>query len=56
MEAGEDEEACALREAEEEVGLPFGSAQPLGLFDDVYSPFGVRLTPVVAWQIGRAHV
>lgn len=49
VELGEDAVACALREAEEEVGLPSGWALPLGLFDEVYSPTGARLTPVVAW-------
>lgn len=47
-EAGEDAVAAALREAEEEVGLPRASAVPLGGLDDLPSVAGYVVTPVVA--------
>ncbi len=39
---------AALREAEEEVGLPPGAAEPLGVLDDLPSVAGFVVTPVVA--------
>jgi 8-oxo-dGTP pyrophosphatase MutT (NUDIX family) len=42
-----DVTATALREAEEEVGLRPSTVQVLGLFDDVWTPSGFRITPVV---------
>lgn len=47
-EAGEDAVAAALREADEEVGLPPGAAEPLGTLDDLPSVAGFVVTPVVA--------
>ena len=47
-EAGEDAVRAALREAEEEVGLPAGAAEPLGLLDDVPSIARFVVSPVVA--------
>jgi 8-oxo-dGTP pyrophosphatase MutT (NUDIX family) len=47
-EAGEDAVAGALREAEEEVGLPRDAAEPLGALDDLPSVAGFVVTPVVA--------
>lgn len=48
LEAGEDAVAAALREAQEEVGLPPGAAEPLGALDDVPSIARFVVTPVVA--------
>jgi 8-oxo-dGTP pyrophosphatase MutT (NUDIX family) len=42
--------ACALREASEELGLDPGAVEVLGLLDDVLTPTGFLMTPVVAWQ------
>ena len=39
--------ATALRETEEEVGIPVGSVRVLGLLDDVATPMGFVITPVV---------
>jgi 8-oxo-dGTP pyrophosphatase MutT (NUDIX family) len=41
--------ATALREAEEEIGLPPSAVEVLGLSDDVFSIHGLRVTPVVGW-------
>jgi len=41
--------STALRESEEEVGLPKGSVQVLGLFDDFETPSGFAITPVVGF-------
>lgn len=40
--------ATALRESEEEVGLPKEVPQILGLFDEYETPSGFAITPVVA--------
>jgi len=45
---GEQAEAGALREAEEEVGLPPGCAEVLGRLDDLVSVARFVVTPVVA--------
>ncbi len=37
----------ALREAEEEIGLPSSAVEPLGLLDDMATPTGFVITPVV---------
>lgn len=39
----------ALREAEEEVGLPRTHAQVIGRLDSVPTPTGFLITPFVAW-------
>jgi 8-oxo-dGTP pyrophosphatase MutT (NUDIX family) len=44
---GEEVVAAALREAEEEVGLPPAGVEPLGLLHDVETSTGYVLTPVV---------
>src|SRR5207247_1043458 len=40
--------ACALREAEEELGIAPACVRVLGLCDDVPTPSGFIITPVVA--------
>lgn len=40
-------EACALREAEEELGIAADGVRVLGLLDDVPTPTGFVITPVV---------
>lgn len=47
-EPGEDAVGAALREAEEEVGLPRAAVEPLGTLDDLPSVAGYVVTPVVA--------
>ena len=42
-------EETALRETEEEVGLPRGSVAVLGRLPDYAIPSGFRITPVVGW-------
>lgn len=44
----ENEEAAALREAQEEVGLDPGLAEVLGRLPDYYSGSGYRIAPVLA--------
>jgi 8-oxo-dGTP pyrophosphatase MutT (NUDIX family) len=46
-----DESAAhtALREAEEEIGLPGESVEVLGLLPDYQTVTGYRITPVVGW-------
>lgn len=39
--------ATALREAHEELGIPPSAVEPLGLLDDLTTPTGFRITPVV---------
>jgi 8-oxo-dGTP pyrophosphatase MutT (NUDIX family) len=39
----------ALRESEEEIGLPRSVVQVLGLFDDYETPSGFAITPVVGY-------
>lgn len=41
--------ATALREAEEEIGLPASHVEVLGLFDDSWTPSGFRITPVIGY-------
>ena len=40
--------ACALREAQEEIGLPEDSVEPLGYLDSYRTGTGFQITPVVA--------
>jgi 8-oxo-dGTP pyrophosphatase MutT (NUDIX family) len=47
-----DAAACALREAAEELGIAAAAVEVLGLLDDVLTPTGFLVTPVVAWQRG----
>lgn len=42
-------EDTALRETEEEVGLPRGQVELLGRLPDYEIPSGFRITPVVGW-------
>lgn len=44
--------ATALREAEEEVGLPPDRVDILGVFDDAWTPSGFAITPVVGYTGG----
>ena len=39
----------ALREAEEEIGLPRDGIDILGMFDDYWTPSGFRITPVLGY-------
>lgn len=63
-EPGETDEVAALREAEEEVGLPQGLATVVGRLSPLYIPVSYSLlTPVVAlapsaheWQLNPAEV
>lgn len=48
LEGGETPAQAALREAWEEVGLEPGAAQVLGELDDVWTPAGFHVTPVLA--------
>ena len=46
-EPGESDTACALRETEEELGIPPSEIQVLGRSDFLITPAGVRLQPVL---------
>src|SRR5262249_6049945 len=49
IEAGETDDEAAFREAQEEIGLPTGAAQRLGVLSPIDIPVsGFRLHPVVA--------
>ncbi|WP_261663734.1 NUDIX hydrolase [Deinococcus sp. Marseille-Q6407] len=48
LEAGETPVQAALREAWEEVGLPPQNVTLLGELDDVFTPIGFHVTPVLA--------
>jgi len=41
--------ACALREAQEEIGLPPENVEPLGYLDSYRTGTGFQITPVVAF-------
>ena len=41
--------ATALRESEEEIGLPAGAVEVLGIFNEYETPSGFAITPVVAY-------
>ncbi len=49
QEADETDADAALREAEEEVGLPRASVELLGRLDDIYTISDYRVTPFVGW-------
>lgn len=44
-----DEIACALRELEEELGVPPTAVEVLGAFHEVLSITAMRVTPVIGW-------
>jgi 8-oxo-dGTP pyrophosphatase MutT (NUDIX family) len=48
IDAGEDALTAALRETEEEIGLPRSRVAPLGFLGPYFSTTGFRITPVVA--------
>jgi len=48
IDPGEDAVAAALREANEELGLDPGDADPVGLLDDYHTVTGYVVTPAVA--------
>jgi 8-oxo-dGTP pyrophosphatase MutT (NUDIX family) len=49
MDAGESVEETALREAQEEVGLSSEHVTLLGCHDDIWTPSGFIITPVVGF-------
>ncbi len=49
IDEGETVEAAALREIEEELGLPVDSSQVLGVLDDYPTRSGFVITPIVIW-------
>lgn len=53
LEAGEDWVAGALRETEEEVGIPRDTIEVLGRLDDAWSGSGHHLVPIVGWLESR---
>lgn len=56
LDPGESHVAAALREAEEEVGLERGHVEVLGLLDDVVTPTGFIITPVLGVVAERARL
>ncbi|MGL4242816.1 MAG: CoA pyrophosphatase [Beijerinckiaceae bacterium] len=48
IDADENALGAALREAEEEIGLPADQVEPLGYLGPYFSTTGFRITPVVA--------
>ncbi len=53
LEDGEDWIAGALRETEEEVGIPRARIEILGRLDDAWSGAGHLLVPIVGWLDAR---
>jgi 8-oxo-dGTP pyrophosphatase MutT (NUDIX family) len=49
LDPGESWRDAALREAEEEVGLPPRAVEVIGELDDAWSGAGHHIVPVVAW-------
>jgi len=49
LEPDEDDLQAALRETREEVGLVVPASAVCGRLDDHASPFGIVVTPLVAW-------
>ena len=49
VDPGESAEETALRELDEELGLPLGADAVLGLLDDYVTRSGYVITPVVCW-------
>ncbi len=49
-EGDEDIIATAVRETEEEIGIPASMFAVLGLFDDTWTPSGFRITPVIGYS------
>jgi 8-oxo-dGTP pyrophosphatase MutT (NUDIX family) len=47
---GEDVEACALRELDEELGIRLGRDAVLGRLDDFDTRSGFTISPVVVWS------
>ena len=56
MDAGESAHAAALRELEEELGIPVAAATVLGSLDDYATRSGFRITPIVAWIAERIPI
>lgn len=54
IDAGETPEQAALRELQEEVGLPLDAGAVLGRLDDYVTRSGFAIAPVVVWA-GAAH-
>lgn len=48
QEAGEDALACALRETEEELGIPPAAVHPIALLDQIHHQGGFLMHPVLA--------
>jgi len=56
VDRGESVETAALRELEEELGIPATAAQVIGRLDDYATRSGFRITPVVVWIGERVEV
>ncbi len=56
IDPGEDARGAALREADEEVGLPPALVEPLGLLHDIETSTGFVLTPLVGRITGEVEL
>jgi 8-oxo-dGTP pyrophosphatase MutT (NUDIX family) len=56
VDTGESTESAALRELEEELGIPATQAQVIGRLDDYATRSGFRITPIVAWIGERVEI